>query len=78
MEITEVPYDYSGSEATIHIESEDGFNYTVAPYPFDESTLKFSVQGRSLDNKTFSDDEELREKLNTSKYENLDFTIRNG
>ena len=74
VEITEVPYDYSGSEATIHIESEDGFNYTVAPYPFDESTLKFSIQGRSLDNKTFSDDEELREKLNTSKYENLDFT----
>ncbi len=78
VEITEVPYNYRGSETTLHIESGDGFNYTVTPYPFDEPVLKFSIQSRSLQSKTFSDDEELREKLSASRYENLDFTIRKG
>lgn len=78
VEITEVPYDYKGSETTLQIKSEDGFNYTISPYPLDESPLRFSIQGRSLDSKTFIDDEELREKLNASRYENIDFTIRKG
>ena len=78
IEITEVPYDYNGSETTLQIKSEDGFNYTVTPYPFDEPALKFSIQVRSLHSKTFSGDEELREMLSASRYENLDFTIRKG
>jgi hypothetical protein len=78
IEITEVPLDYSGSETTLKMESQDGFNYTIAPYPFCDSSLKFSIKGKKLDRKTFSDDEEFRERLSNSNYETLDFTIRKG
>jgi len=78
IKITEVPFDYNGSEATLKIESKDGFNYTIAPYPFNKSNLKFNIKGKKLGMKSFSDDEELRERLNNSKYETLDFTIRKG
>jgi len=78
IEITEVPFNYYGSQTTLKMESEDGLNYTIAPYPFHQSNLKFNINGKKLDKKTFSDDEELRERLNISNYETLDFTIRKG
>jgi len=78
IEITEVPFDYNGSQVTLKMESQDGFNYKIAPYPFHESNLKFNIKGKKLDKKTFPDDEELRERLNISNYETLDFTIRKG
>ncbi len=77
-EITEVPYDYNGSETALLIRSEDGFNYTVTPYPFDEPLLKFSIRGRILDKKTFSNDHELRDEIKRSEVINLDFTLREG
>ncbi|MCZ6865033.1 MAG: hypothetical protein O7D98_05385, partial [Candidatus Dadabacteria bacterium] len=73
---TEVPFDYNGSQTTLKMESQDGFNYKIAPYPFHESNLKFNIKGKKLDKKTFSNDEEFRERLNISNYETLDFTIR--
>ena len=78
IEITEVPFDYNGSEATLKMESGDGFNYTITPYPFNESSLKFNIKGKELDMKSFSDDEELRERLKAANYETLDFIIGKG
>lgn len=78
VEITEVPYDYRGSETTLHIESGDGFNYSVAPFPFDELNLSFSIKGREIDRKTFSSDQELRDAIENSTDTSLDFTINKG
>ncbi|MCK5710746.1 MAG: DUF3891 family protein [Deltaproteobacteria bacterium] len=78
IEITEAPFDYNGSETTMRMESHDGFNYQITPYPFCDLSLKFSIKGKKLDTRTFSDDEELRERLNNSSYETLDFTIGKG
>jgi len=77
-EITEAPFDYNGSKTTLKMESQDGYNYQITPYPFHDSSLKFSIKGKNLDMKTFLNDEELRERLNNSNYETLDFTIGKG
>jgi len=76
IEITETPIDYNGSETTLNIESEDGFNYTITPYPFDEPYLEFHVTGKNIDRKSFLNDQELRDIIKITKDESLDFTIR--
>ena len=78
IEITEAPFGYNGSETTLKVESQDGFNYKIAPYPFHESGLKFNIKVKELDKKSFPDDRELRATLKASKDEILDFTIRKG
>ncbi len=60
------------------IRSEDGFNYRVAPYPFDEPVLKFTLNGKNIDRKTFTDDKELRKTITSSEDINLNFTIIEG
>jgi len=76
IEITETPVNYVGGETTLKMESEDGLNYVLAPYPFKESTLSFQITGKILDKKSFSDDKDLRDSINLSKNVTLDFTIR--
>ena len=78
VEITEVPSDYKSSLTTLHIDSEDGFNYKISPYPFDETQLNFSINGKKIDRKTFTSDQDLRGAIETSSYECLDFTINKG
>lgn len=78
VEITEVPFDYSGSETTLKLESQDGFNYQIAPYPFRDLSMKLSIKGKKVDTKIFSDDQELRDKFTNSDYVTLDFTIGKG
>jgi hypothetical protein len=77
IEITDVPLNYkNGQTTTLSLKSTDGNNYVVSPYPFAEPLIKFRIKGRRLNQKKFSNDEELRPKLNESKYETLDFSIR--
>ncbi len=78
IEITEVHYDLNGSETNLLIESEDGFNYTVTPYPFYDPTMNFSIKGKNLDRKTFAGDQELRWAIAASTDIYLDFTINKG
>lgn len=78
MEITDVPLDYEGNSASLIMKSGDGLNFTVSPYPFSESLLKFQVGARKLGRKTFPGDEDLRLALDSSPYITLDFTIRKG
>jgi hypothetical protein len=77
IEITDVPLNYkNGQTATLSLKSTDGNNYVVSPYPFTEPLIKLRIKGRRLNQKKFSNDEELRPKLNESKYETLEFSIR--
>lgn len=78
IEITEAPIDYSGTQTTLKMQSEDGLNYTISPYPFYESLLKFNILGKNLDRKSFLNNKELRDLIETSNDVSLAFTITKG
>jgi hypothetical protein len=74
----DVPLDYEGSVADMNLNTADGFNFTIAPYPFSIPLLEVSVRGRRLRRKSFSSDEELRKCLESAEWITLDFTIGKG
>ncbi|MBI2487377.1 MAG: DUF3891 family protein [Deltaproteobacteria bacterium] len=77
IEITDVPLDYKNGQTTaLSLKSTDGNNYVVSPYPFTEPLIKFHIKGRRLNQKKFSKDDELRKQLGESKFETLEFSIR--
>jgi hypothetical protein len=78
MEIADVPVDYEGNSRRLALKSDDGFNFTVSPYPFSGTDIKLRVQARKLERKSYSDDEDLRRSLAGAPYAALDFTIRKG
>ena len=78
VEITEVPYDFKGTDTKLLIQSKDGLNYTVTPYPFDEQTIRFSINGKDVDRKIFTNDQDLRDAIKASPDVTLDFTINKG
>lgn len=78
IEITETPMDYSGTQTTLKMESEDGLNYRISPYPFGNSSLEFNIVGKNLHTKSFANDQELRDAIDTSKDQTLAFTIIKG
>jgi len=78
MEIADVPVDYGGNSARLVLNSNDGFNFTISPYPFSGTTLELRVQARKLVRKSYSGDEDLRRSLGSAPYAALDFTIRKG
>ena len=78
MEIAHVPVDYEGNSRRLALKSDDGFNFTVSPYPFSGTTLKLRVQARKLGRRSYSGNEDLRRSLGNAPYAALDFTIRKG
>jgi len=74
-EIKYVPLNYDSSLTTLSLESSDGSNFTIRPYPFAEPSLRFQINGRRLNQKKFSEDFEFRQLLADSKYETLVFSI---
>jgi len=78
MEITDVPVDYDGGSAKLNLKSADGFNFTLSPYPFSGPLLDLSVEGRRLDGKIYSNDNDLRSALADAPRVTLDFTIGKG
>lgn len=78
IEITEAPIDYNGKSTTLKMESDDGYLYRITPYPFGESQLEFNIKGKELQEKSFANDQELRESLETSEDQTLAFTIIKG
>ena len=76
IEINDAPLDYVGSIETMKIESEDGFKYTVDPYPFSEPLLNFTILCRRLVRDSFSDDSEYREALEKAEWQKLYFELR--
>ncbi len=78
MEIADVPVDYEGNSRRLALKSDDGFNFTVSPYPFSGTDLKLRVQARKLVRKSYSGSDDLRRSLGSAPYAALDFTIRKG
>ena len=74
-EIKYAPLNYDSSLTTLSLESIDGSNFTIRPYPFTEPSLRFQVRGRKLKQKKFSNDADLRQMLNQTEYETLYFSI---
>jgi len=74
----DVPLDYEGSVADMKLNTADGFNFTISPYPFSKSLIEAGVRGRRLCRKSFSSDEELRKCLESAEWITLDFTIGKG
>lgn len=75
-ELTDVPSNYNEKKLNIALNSDDGFNYKVSPYPFSESNLSFSLRGRRLLSKKYKSEEELRNNLAKAPYEIFYFTIK--
>lgn len=78
IEITETPMNYIGDQTTLKMESEDGLNYRISPYPFENSNLEFNIVGKNLHTNSFANDEELRDAIDTSEDQTLAFTIIKG
>jgi hypothetical protein len=74
----DVPLDYEGSVVDINLNTDDGFNFTISPYPFSKPLIEAGVRGRRLRRKSFSSDEELRKCLESAEWITLDFTIGKG
>jgi len=75
MEIPDVPVDYGGGMTKLSLKSDDGFNFTISPYPFSGALLDLSVEGRRIERRSYSDDGELRSALEAAPGVTLDFTI---
>ena len=78
MEIKDVPVDYEGGAALVKMASADGFNFTMAPYPFTEPVIKCGVPALRLPRKSFTSDGDLRRALRDAEPLALDFTIGKG
>lgn len=78
MEIADVPLDYEGNSRRLVLKSDDGFNFTVSPYPFSGTSLELRVQARNLGRRSYSGNRDLRRSLGSATYAALDFTIRKG
>ncbi len=77
IDIKDVPLNYDETALKLSLKSNDGKNFTINPYPFSQPLLRFQIGGRRLNQKTFTDDEELRQKLNECDYEKLELSIHN-
>lgn len=75
IEITDAPQDYSGNNTNLKMESADGFNYTITPYPFSQPQLNFSILSRRLVSTSFANDTEYRDALENAQQERLYFKI---
>ncbi len=75
VEIADAPLDYAGNNITLKMESPDGLNYTVTPYPFSEPQLNFSIACRRLVSTSFADDTEYRDALEDAQQERLYFKV---
>lgn len=78
MKISEAPLNYKGDTVDIKLESGDGFNYAISPYPFSKPLISCRIVGKRLDRKSFASEGELRRSLESARTESLDFTIRKG
>ncbi len=75
IEIMDAPIDYSGDSRTLKMESGDGLNFTVEPYPFSEPQLNFSILCRRVAAASFANDAEYRHEYENAELEKLYFKI---
>ncbi len=75
--IDEIPYSLNGSNTSIMLKSQDGFNYRIYPFPFSKNPITISISGVKINRKTFKNNEEFIEVFKKSEKMNLKFTINN-
>ena len=75
VQINEVPLNYNDMKSELNLNSENGTNYLVNPYPFSQDNIEFKIRGKRLDQKYFSSDEELRILIDQTEYEIFNYTI---
>ena len=73
--VNDVPVDNNGNRTDIRIESKDGLNYKIEPYPFSDSNLEFDIKGLQIKGKEFSSDKELRTAIKNGIEINFKFTV---
>jgi hypothetical protein len=78
MEIADVPINYEGGSVRLALESDDGFNFTVSPYPFSGSSMELKMQALRLGRMSYPDNGDLRSAAGSAPRTTLDFTIRKG
>ena len=73
--LEDIPNYRNSINTDIKLNSADGYNYKISPYPFSKNCLNFKIKGKRLLKKTFNDSKELNRELNKAPFEYFYFTI---
>lgn len=76
MTLDDVPVNYNNGQKDVELSSTDGSNYRISPNPFSANGLKFKIRGKKIRQKQFEHDNELREMIESTGYEDFHFTIK--
>lgn len=74
-QLDEIPYRLNGGKTSMLLESGDGFNYKIFPYPFSSVPVNVSVRGRILNKKTYRNNDEFIEAYENGTSTYLNFSI---
>lgn len=75
MKIDNVPTDYDGSSCKMILNSDNGGRYNISPDPFCRDSMEFRIRGRRINRREFESDEQMREMINDTEYENFSYII---
>ena len=74
--VKDVHVDINGNKTDLILESKDGLNYTVDPYPFSVRNQVFNINGLEIEGKEFGSDTDLRTAMKNGKEVNFKFTLQ--
>lgn len=74
--VKDVPVDINGNKTDLILESQDGLNYTIDPYPFSVGNLGFNIIGLEIEGKEFGSDNDLRAAMKKGNKINFKFTLQ--
>jgi len=75
IDMDQVPTGHGELTKTLQINSEDGFNFTIDPYPLDEPVVECSIVGKKISMKSFSSNDEYRSALKSAETTTLKFSM---
>jgi len=74
--VKDAPVDVDGNKTDLKLESIDGLNYTIDPYPFSNSYIEFNISGLEIMGKEFGSDDDLRAAIKKGKKINCKFSLQ--
>ena len=74
-EVKDVPVNYNDIEVNLRLESQNGLNYTLKPYPFSEKKLDLEISGLRIKGKRFGSDNDLRLSIKNAELQKFKFSI---
>jgi hypothetical protein len=77
VKLDDVPTGPEGESIIANIESNDDHNYYIQPFPFNKNCIELSVLGKFVNKKTFTNNRDLTDHINSSTKTQLNFTILN-